>query len=97
MTFHILTTTLPLLQLIADSIDRGEGYPRPGGSTLHHALPETRHDGAEYALLADDIAAKYIGALVGAVTGIPAGPFAGESVRIAEKAAEWTPPDVMGA
>ena len=120
--FHILSTNLTLLQLLADTIDAGEGYPIPGGLTEHHAVPETRHDGNEYALLADDVAAKYLAALVAAVVedgdagqvaadwqalqageiaemaySIEAGPFAGVSVRVGVKPAEWTPPpDVMG-
>jgi hypothetical protein len=69
MAYHILTTNLQLLQTVADLIDAGEGYPKPGGYTLHHALVETRHDGGEYALLADDVAAKYLATLVAAVTG----------------------------
>lgn len=122
MAYHILTTNLTLLQLLANTIDAGEGYPLPGGQTLHHAIPEERHDGAEYALLADDVAAKYLAALVAAVVAdgnaaqvaadwqalqageiaemvysIESGPFAGESVRVGVKSAEWTPPpDVMG-
>lgn len=122
MAYHILSTNLQLLQLLADTIDNGEGYPRPGGHTLHHAIPETRHDGAEYALLADGVAAKYLAALVAAVVedgnaaqvaadwqalqagdvesvaySIEGGPFAGVSVRVGVKDAEWTPPpDVMG-
>lgn len=121
MIFHILSTNLQLLQTVAALIDQGEGYPVPGGQTLHHALPETRHDGLEYALLADDVAAEYIGMLVASLTNnagnaeqvaqdwqelqngvlvsveytIPTGAFAGESVRIAQKGAEWTPPNTM--
>lgn len=68
MAYHILTDNLLILQTIASLIDDGEGYPKPGGYTLHHAIPETRHDGLEYALLADDIAAKYLAGLVAAVT-----------------------------
>lgn len=68
MTFHILSTNLQLLQTVAALIDQGEGYPKPGGQTLHHVLPETRQDGIEYALLADDVAAKYIGLLVAQLT-----------------------------
>ena len=64
-----MTTNLQLLQTVADLIDAGEGYPKPGGYPLHHALVETRHDGGEYALLADDVAAKYLATLVAAVTG----------------------------
>lgn len=67
MAFYILSSNRGLLQLLADTIDHGEGYPKPGGRTLHHALVETRHDGGEYALLADDVAAKYLGDLVTAV------------------------------
>lgn len=121
MTYHITTTSLPLLQVLADTIDQGEGYPLPGGQTLHHAIPETRHDGAEYALLADDVAAQYLAALVAAVVAdgdaaqvaadwqalqagdateivynIDAGPFAGVSVRVGAKSADWTPPDPKG-
>ena len=69
MTYHILSSNLQLLETVADLIDQGEGYPKPGGYTLHHAIPETRHDSGEYALLADDVAAKYLATLVAAVTG----------------------------
>ena len=80
MAYHILTDNLQLLQTVAALIDAGEGYPIPGGYTLHHAIPETRHDGAEYALLADDVAAKYLAALVAAVV---------EDGDAAQVAADW--------
>lgn len=117
MTYHILSANMQLLETVSGLIDQGEGYPKPGGLTLHHATVETRHDGLEYALLADDIAARYIGLLVAQMTAnegdaaqvaadwaalqagtvefveyvLPAGPFAGQSVRIGTKGAEWTP------
>lgn len=67
-TYYILSTNLQLLSTVANLIDDGEGYPRPDGLTLHHALVESSPTGAEYALIADDVAAKYIGLLVAAVT-----------------------------
>lgn len=81
MAFYILTTNLQLLQTVAALIDQGEGYPVPDGQTLHHALPETRRDGLEYALLADDVAAKYLAGLVAAVTANE-----GDAVQVA---ADW--------
>jgi|SRR3990167_210187 len=81
MAYYILSTSIQLLSTVASLIDQGEGYPKPGGQTLHHALPETRHDGVEYALLADDIAAKYLAGLVAAVTGNQ-----GDAVQVA---ADW--------
>jgi hypothetical protein len=68
MEFYILSDNLQLLETVSALIDQGEGYPRPDGLTLHHALMETSPPGVEFALIADDVAAKYIGLLVAAVT-----------------------------
>ncbi len=82
MTYHILSSDLQLLETVATLIDAGEGYPKPpGGLTLHHALPETRHDGLEYALLADDVVASYLAILVASV--------AGEGADVEQVAADW--------
>lgn len=81
MEFYILSDSLTLLQTVATLIDQGEGYPVPGGQTLHHALLETRQDGLEYALLADNIVAQYLAGLVAAVTGNQ-----GDAVQVA---ADW--------
>ena len=81
MTYHTLSTNIQLLQTVASLIDQGEGYPKPGGMTLHHALPETRPDGLEYALLADDVVASYLAILVASV--------AGEGADVEKVAADW--------
>ncbi len=81
MTYHILSANPQLLETVASLIDQGEGYLKPGGLTLHHATVETRPDGLEYALLADDVAARYIGLLVAAVTANE-----GDAVQVA---ADW--------
>ncbi len=81
MTYHILSTNQSLLQTVSALIDQGEGYPKAGGQTLHHALPETRHDGLEYALLADDVVASYLAILVASV--------AGEGADVEQVAADW--------
>lgn len=81
MTYHILSANLQLLETVASLIDQGEGYPKPGGYTLHHALVETRPDGLEYAILADDTVASYLAILVASV--------AGEGADVEQVAADW--------
>lgn len=81
MTYHILSANLQLLETVAALIDYGESYPKPGGQTLHHALVETRPDGLEYALLADDVVASYLAILVASV--------AGEGADVEQVAADW--------
>ena len=81
MEFYILSDNLQLLEPVSARIDQGEGYPRADGVTLHHALVETSTSGAEFALIADDVAATYIGRLVAAVTANE-----GDAVQVA---ADW--------